>query len=67
MAKRSKAIIIYLTNKKTGTKFPVCSKCNVPLNCVKIDASFIKYAIFEHANYCPYCGSKFIKRGKNNV
>ena len=67
MSKQSKAIIIYKKCEFTGGKYPVCSKCLQPVFSTRFTKDSIETVVLWDANYCPYCGSKFIKRGINNV
>lgn len=63
MEKRLKAIIIYKKCEFTGSKYPVCSKCLQPVFSTRFTKDGIDTVVLSGANYCLYCGSKFIKRG----
>lgn len=58
----TKAIIINIKEDMTGFKYPACSKCHAAISIVKMNNTSIEIADFKSAKYCPYCGSKFIKK-----
>ena len=67
MSKQSKAIVIYKKSDLTGSKYPACSKCHNAVFVMRMTPTSVEMACFKDAEYCPWCGSKFIKRGINNV
>ena len=64
LAKDKNAIIIYIKSYLTGAKYPICSSCSKPVSTVRFTPTLFEFTELREANYCPYCGSKFIKRGR---
>lgn len=58
----TKAIIINAKEEMTGLKYPICSKCHNAVSVMRMTPTSVEIACFKEAKYCPWCGSKFIKR-----